>query len=86
MYVEIYTKPGCGFCDKAKDLMNNKGIAYQEYKLDVDFTRAILSEKYSTAKTYPVMVVDGFYIGGFNEFKTVVEQSLRDTKLYLREG
>ena len=60
MYVEIYTRPGCGFCDKAKNLMNNKGIAYQEYKLDVDFTRAILSEKYSTAKTYPVMVVDGF--------------------------
>ena len=86
MHVEIYTRPGCGFCDKAKDLMNNKGIAYQEYKLDVDFTRAILSEKYSTAKTYPVMVVDGFYIGGFNEFKTIVEQSLRDTKRYLREG
>ena len=86
MYVEIYTRPGCGFCDKAKNLMNNKGIAYQEYKLDVDFTRAILSEKYSTAKTYPVMVVDGFYIGGFNEFKTIVEQSLRDTKRYLREG
>ena len=86
MYVEIYTRPGCGFCDKAKNLMNNKGIAYQEYKLDVDFTRAILSEKYSTAKTYPVMVVDGFYSGGFNEFKTIVEQSLRDTKRYLREG
>jgi glutaredoxin len=86
MHVEIYTRPGCGFCDKAKDLMNNKGIAYQEFKLDVDFTRAILSEKYSTAKTYPVMVVDGFYIGGFNEFKTIVEQSLRDTKRYLREG
>ena len=86
MHVEIYTRPGCGFCDKAKDLMNNKGIAYQEYKLDVDFTRAILSEKYSTAKTYPVMVVDGFYIGGFNEFETIVEQSLRDTKRYLREG
>ena len=86
MYVEIYTRPGCGFCDKAKNLMNNKGIAYQEYKLDVDFTRAILSEKYSTAKTYPVMVVDGFYIGGFNEFETIVEQSLRDTKRYLREG
>ena len=86
MHVEIYTRSGCVFCDKAKDLMNNKGIAYQEYKLDVDFTRAILSEKYSTAKTYPVMVVDGFYIGGFNEFKTVVEQSLHDTKQYLREG
>ena len=27
MYVEIYTRPGCGFCDKAKNLMNNKGIA-----------------------------------------------------------
>lgn len=86
MHVEIYTRPGCSFCDKAKDLMNAKGITYYEHKLNIDFTRASLTEKFSTAKTYPVIVVDGFYVGGFTEFNTIVEQRSRDTKQYLREA
>lgn len=86
MHVEIYTRPGCSFCDKAKDLMNAKGITYYEHKLNIDFTRASLTEKFSTAKTYPVIVVDGFYVGGFTEFNAIVEQSSRDTKQYLREA
>jgi glutaredoxin-related protein len=86
MHVEIYTRPGCSFCDRAKDLMNTKGIVYKEHKLNIDFTRSFISEKFSTAKTYPVIVVDGFYVGGFNEFEMIVEQQSRDTKQYLREA
>jgi glutaredoxin len=74
MHVEIYTRPGCGFCDKAKILLRNWNIPYIENKLDVDFTRQNLVEKYSTARTYPVIVVDGFYIGGYEELSTLLEK------------
>lgn len=74
MHVEMYTRPGCGFCDKAKILLRNWNIPYIENKLDVDFTRQNLVEKYSTARTYPVIVVDGFYIGGYEELSTLLEK------------
>ena len=74
MHVEIYTRPGCGFCDKAKILLRNWNIPYIENKLDVDFTRQNLVEKYSSARTYPVIVVDGFYIGGYEELSTLLEK------------
>jgi len=86
MHIEIYTRPGCSYCDRAKELLNHKRITYQEQQLNVDFTREILNEKFSTAKTYPVIVIDGFYIGGFNELQTIIEHQSRDTKKYLREA
>jgi glutaredoxin-related protein len=83
MHVEIYTRPGCGFCDAAKDLLKNTGIPYVENRLDVDFTRETLVERYSTAKTYPVIVVDGFYIGGFTELNKLVEERVRNSRKLL---
>lgn len=85
MHVEIYTRTGCGFCDKAKELLRNTGIPYLEQKLDVDFTRNQLVEKYSSAKTYPVIVVDGFYIGGYTELALLVEERVRNSMKLLIE-
>lgn len=83
MHVEIYTRPGCGFCDKAKQLLTTTGIPYIENRLDVDFTRETLVEKYSTAKTYPVIVVDGFYIGGYKELSALMEERVRNSQKLL---
>lgn len=83
MHVEIYTRSGCGFCDKAKQLLTTTGIPYIENRLDVDFTRDTLVEKYSTAKTYPVIVVDGFYIGGFTELSALLEERVRNSRKLL---
>lgn len=83
MHVEIYTRSGCGFCEKAKLLLRTTGIPYIENKLDVDFTRETLTEKYSSAKTYPVIVVDGFYIGGYTELSALVEERSRNSRKLL---
>ena len=83
MHVEIYTRTGCGFCDKAKDLLSKNNVPFLEHKLDVDFTRENLVEKFSTAKSYPVIVVDGFYIGGYAELAAVMEEKIRDSKKLL---
>ena len=34
MKAVIYSKPACGYCVAAKNLMNNKGIEYEERYLD----------------------------------------------------
>lgn len=76
MHVEIYTRPGCNFCNLAKSLLNKLNIPFVEQKLDIDFTREILIEKFATAKTYPVIVVDGFYIGGYTDLHNMLSEKI----------
>lgn len=83
--VEIWTKDNCGYCTRAKQFLSNKNIPYTELKLNEDFTREILLEKFPTAKTFPVIVVDGFYIGGFTQLEEMVNEQ-RDGRKLLNEG
>lgn len=76
MIVELYTKDNCGYCIAAKTLLNNSNIQFTENKLGVHFTQDTLKTKYPYASTFPVVVVDGFYIGGYNQLN---EQLLKNS-------
>jgi hypothetical protein len=53
-----------------------------ELKLDVDFSRETLLENYPTAKTFPVITVDGFYIGGYSQLaERINTQASENTQL-----
>ena len=67
MKVEMYSKDGCNYCMAAARLMMQKGIQFNVQLLNVHFTREMLLEKFPDAKTFPIIVVDGMYIGGYNE-------------------
>lgn len=64
--------------------MNN--LAYAEYKLDVHFTRERLLELYPAAKTYPVVIVDGWNIGGANELAVKLQEEYKNNTQLLNEG
>ena len=34
--IEIFTRPGCGYCSAAKSLLNRKKAAFTEYDVAVD--------------------------------------------------
>lgn len=87
MHVTIYSKDNCSYCTRAKMLLANKGIHYNELKLNEDFTKESLLELFPSAKTFPVIVIDGFNIGGYNELqrKLLSEETNSNTKL-LNEG
>jgi|TARA_R110001592_G_scaffold231817_2_gene489010 glutaredoxin 3 len=74
MKVEIYSKPQCPFCVQAKALAERKGYELTYKMLDEDFTREDLMETFPTARTFPQIVVDGNKIGGFTEFKALVDK------------
>lgn len=79
MHAEIYTKPNCPYCVRAKALFNEKGITYKEYIISPGFgekplsenqvyvTRETLLEKIPAAKTVPQIWLEGSYIGGYTE-------------------
>jgi glutaredoxin len=73
--VVLYSKPNCSFCNKAKNLLNFHNISYDEKILDIDFTREYILSLYSQAKTFPVVVIDGVYIGGFIELQEYIRNN-----------
>lgn len=86
-HVTVYTKENCSFCTKAKMLLSSKGIHYNELKLNEDFTRENLLELFPSAKTFPVIVIDGFNIGGYNQLEKLIltEQNENSSMKFLTE-
>jgi glutaredoxin 3 len=75
MNVTIYSKYDCPHCTAAKVLLSNRGITFSEQVLDIHFTRQTLTETYPSAKSFPVIVVDGFYIGGYTQLESMVNRN-----------
>lgn len=86
MHVTIYTKDNCSFCTSAKMLMSSKGIQYNELKLNEDYSKETLKDMFPSAKTFPVIVIDGFNIGGYNELKVKLNEEVQNTARLLTEG
>ena len=73
MKVEIYSKPQCPYCVQAKALAERKGHELTYKMLDEDFSREQLMETFPGARTFPQIIVDGKKIGGFTEYKALVD-------------
>lgn len=86
MTIEVYSKTNCTFCDQAKQLLRMHGKDFIEYKLDEDFTREILLSKFPEAKTFPVVVVDGFHIGGYQQLHQQINEEASDKRKILLES
>lgn len=84
-HVELWTKPNCSFCTKAKKLLSINDIPFTEKVLNVDFTKEILLERFPDAKTFPVVVVEGFNIGGFSNLQEMINDNNNDTRRFLTE-
>jgi glutaredoxin len=57
-------------------LLEQKGIPYEERKIGDGYTREELLEAVPTARTVPQIFLDGELIGGFNELKTKLTESI----------
>jgi glutaredoxin len=86
MNVTIYSKDNCSYCTNAKVLLSSKGIQYNEFKLNEDFTKESLQQLFPSATTFPVIVVDGFNIGGFNQLQKMLNEQTNATGKFLTEG
>lgn len=85
MAIEIYTKEDCSYCKSAKQLLNIHKKDYVEFKLGEDFSREILLSKFPEAKTYPVIVIDGYHIGGFDQLQKQINEETSDNRKVLLE-
>jgi glutaredoxin 3 len=65
--VLMYTTRWCGYCVRAKALLEERGIEYEEVRMDDDpeFRRKLL--EMTGRWTVPQIFVDGRPIGGYTE-------------------
>lgn len=71
MSVVIWSKNGCGYCVAAKNLLEQRGIPYEERNITSDkWTRDDLLNEVPTAKTLPQIIMNGEYVGGYTELRT----------------
>lgn len=65
----VWTKDHCPYCEQAKTLLTQRGIAYEERRIGADYTREQLLEAVPTARTVPQIFLDDQHIGGFAELR-----------------
>ena len=74
MNFTIYSKKGCPWCDKIKQLIKITKLEHVVYTLDEDFTREEFYAEFGEGSTFPQIIVDDKHIGGCS-----------DTVQYLKE-
>lgn len=66
--VEIYTKAFCPYCTRAKQLLTNKGAAFEEYDISMGGAkRAEMLQRAPGRTTVPQIFIDGQHIGGSDD-------------------
>ena len=63
----IYTSQLCGFCYRAKQLLDNKGVSYEEHSVDgnMELRRELIER--TGQRTVPQIWLGGKHIGGCDD-------------------
>jgi glutaredoxin 3 len=66
--IEIYTSAFCGYCARAKRLLADKGVAFEEIDVTMDARRrAEMVERAGGKRTVPQIFIDGGHVGGSDD-------------------
>jgi len=74
----MYTTRWCGYCVRAKTLLDGKRIAYEEIHLDDDAGFRQRLHDLTGGWTVPQILIDGEPIGGYTELWTELWRLDRD--------
>ena len=76
--IEVFTGPGCAYCEQAKALLADKGLAFIE--LDIAADPAQLDEfrrRLPRVKAVPQIFVDGRHTGGLEDLRLWIDDISR---------
>lgn len=79
--VVIYTTQGCPYCADAKELLDKKGVKYEEIQVDKDPNKLDEMVKLSQKRSVPQIFIDEESIGGFDDLSKLATSGKLDTLL-----
>jgi len=65
--ITIYSTAMCPYCVRAKRLLNNKGVAFDEIRVDLDRDELKTMLQRSSRRTVPQIFIDDYHVGGFDD-------------------
>ena len=80
--VEIYTRPFCGYCFRAKRLLDSKGIEYEEHEVGFGGAdKEAMIQRAGGRTTVPQIFIDGHHIGGCDDLMKLESRGKLDELL-----
>jgi glutaredoxin 3 len=80
--VEIYTKFFCPYCSRAKKLLADKGVEFEEYEVSMGGEkRAEMMQRSDGRHTVPQIFIDGRHIGGSDDLAALEREGRLDPLL-----
>jgi glutaredoxin 3 len=80
--IEIYTRPGCGYCSAAKSLLNRKKATFTEYDVSKDATvRQKMYDRAGAGTTFPQIFIGETHVGGCDELYALDREGRLDGML-----
>jgi glutaredoxin 3 len=69
--IEIFSADWCGYCRRAKKLLDAQGATYEV--IDAPTNRQIFLERTNSARTIPQIFINDELVGGYTELKALVD-------------
>jgi glutaredoxin 3 len=82
--VVIYASPWCGYCYRAKKLLQHKGVAFQEIDVEMDAAKRQEMEARSGRHTVPQIFIGGRHVGGSDDLHELDKHGQLDKLLGLK--
>ena len=80
--LEIYTKATCGYCARAKQLLQMKKVSFEEIPVDMGGPKKIeMVERANGRSTVPQIFINGKHIGGCDALMTLEQDGKLDELL-----
>ncbi len=79
--VQIYTTSYCPYCIRAKHLLENKGVEYEEINLDKNPEKKLETMQKLNWRTVPIILIGGELIGGYDQLASLERSNKLDALL-----
>jgi glutaredoxin 3 len=74
MNIAVYTKTGCPSCVKAKNLLSNREMSYDEVEIGKDIAREEFMSLFPGVMTAPFIIIDGVKVGGYEQLERYINE------------
>ena len=79
--VVIYSTGYCGYCVRAKQLLERKGVAVTEIMVDRDPVQREQMERITGRRTVPQIFIGGRHVGGYHDLSALERAGQLDALL-----